>query len=184
LENQFKNQSESTTGESLEGENVGDVEGDGFAEAVQLPPDLARALEEAELNENQKEQVINAISTSEFFCGPIPPPQILEGYENIIPGAADRILAMAENEAQHRHSVDNKCIKVDARDSLLGIITVFILGISCVFGGIAVILKIPEIAGMITGLAITSGGLGSILGVFIKGTKATWKINDNQSNKK
>ena len=34
------------------------------------------------------------------FSGPIPPPQFLEGYERVLPGSADRILTMAENEQE------------------------------------------------------------------------------------
>ena len=33
---------------------------------------------------------------SQKFSGPLPPPELLEGYERILPGAADRILRMAE----------------------------------------------------------------------------------------
>jgi uncharacterized membrane protein len=34
------------------------------------------------------------------YSGPIPPPESLEYYENILPGAADRILRMAEENAR------------------------------------------------------------------------------------
>ncbi len=37
---------------------------------------------------------------SEQFHGPIPPPQILAGYEQLLSGSADRILCMAEQEKQ------------------------------------------------------------------------------------
>ena len=33
---------------------------------------------------------------SQKFSGPLPPPELLEGYERILTGAADRILRMAE----------------------------------------------------------------------------------------
>lgn len=34
--------------------------------------------------------------------GPLPPPDILSGYDAIVPGAAERILAMAEKQNDHR----------------------------------------------------------------------------------
>jgi uncharacterized membrane protein len=37
------------------------------------------------------------------FAGPIPPPQMLADYERILPGAAERLLQMAEREQKHRH---------------------------------------------------------------------------------
>ena len=30
------------------------------------------------------------------FSGPLPPPEIIEKYESILPGAADRIIRLAE----------------------------------------------------------------------------------------
>ena len=41
---------------------------------------------------------------SETFEGPLPHPDILARYENILPGIADRIVRMAEAEHNARHS--------------------------------------------------------------------------------
>ena len=38
------------------------------------------------------------------FSGPLPPPDAFGEYENVLPGAADRILGMAEYQLQHRAS--------------------------------------------------------------------------------
>ena len=35
---------------------------------------------------------------SAFFSGPLPPPSLMSAYEDIFPGFAERILAMAEKE--------------------------------------------------------------------------------------
>jgi uncharacterized membrane protein len=40
------------------------------------------------------------------FSGPLPPPNLLDGYENIVPGAAARILTLAEEEAVHRRRME------------------------------------------------------------------------------
>jgi uncharacterized membrane protein len=47
------------------------------------------------------------------FEGPIPPPAVLQGYEQILPGAAERILRMAEQQAAHRHSLELKSINAN-----------------------------------------------------------------------
>lgn len=44
------------------------------------------------------------------FSGPLPPPAALEGYESTQPGAADRIIAMAEMQAKHRQEQEAKII--------------------------------------------------------------------------
>ena len=44
----------------------------------------------------------------EQFSGPIPPPSIMRGYEDVLPGSADRILTMAEFGQRHRASYENR----------------------------------------------------------------------------
>lgn len=75
-------------------------------------------------------------SKEEFFSGPIPHPSIVEGYEKILPGAADRILAMAEKEGEFRHSYLSKKLSVESRDSLLGIILASAICASLIVVGI------------------------------------------------
>lgn len=44
------------------------------------------------------------------FAGPIPPPQVLEAYERTLPGSADRILKMAEEQSQHRQRLEQQVV--------------------------------------------------------------------------
>ena len=44
------------------------------------------------------------------FQGPLPPPAILEHYDRIVPGAAARILVMAENQSKHRQVLERRVI--------------------------------------------------------------------------
>ena len=56
----------------------------------------------------------------EFLRGPLPPPDIRAGYEDVVPGAGERILQMAEQEAAHPHSQDNMLNKSASTRSLIG----------------------------------------------------------------
>lgn len=47
-----------------------------------------------------------SVTTSREFSGPIPPPELLHRYDEVVPGAANRILEMAEREAAHRQQVE------------------------------------------------------------------------------
>ena len=38
----------------------------------------------------------------EHWSGPLPPPMALQMYDDVLPGAAERILKMTENQQQHR----------------------------------------------------------------------------------
>lgn len=67
------------------------------------------------------------------FSGPIPPPSIIEGYERVLPGSADRIITMAEKQSEHRQKMEEKMISAESRDSLLGVIFAFLLGVGCIY---------------------------------------------------
>ncbi|MFH1117198.1 MAG: DUF2335 domain-containing protein [Pseudomonadota bacterium] len=64
---------------------------------------------------------------SERFSGPIPPPETLAKYNEIVPDAADRILSMAETQATHRQRLELTVVKSDKWHSLLGLILAFVL---------------------------------------------------------
>jgi hypothetical protein len=40
------------------------------------------------------------------FSGPIPAPELLAKYNSALPGAADRIISMAEGEASHCRTIE------------------------------------------------------------------------------
>ena len=42
--------------------------------------------------------------------GPLPAPEDLQRYDQLLPGAAERIIKMAEMEQQHRHVQESKAI--------------------------------------------------------------------------
>ncbi len=44
----------------------------------------------------------------ERFSGPIPPPNMMRDYEDVLPGSADRILTMAEREQSRQIEYDNR----------------------------------------------------------------------------
>ena len=46
------------------------------------------------------------LQKQELFQGPIPHPDLLKKYDEVVPGAAERILRLAEEEQQHRHQMD------------------------------------------------------------------------------
>lgn len=128
--------------------------------------------------DDEKTLVLKRISSSVSMTGPLPPPSILAGYEQVLSGAAERIVSMAEKEQDHRHSFDNKCQKTDSRDSLLGILCGFVLGVAALVAGVIVIMRVPNKVGAVTGSVLGISGIASIVATFISGTKATWKIKD------
>ena len=49
------------------------------------------------------------------FSGPIPPPELLIKYNDALPGGAERIMAMAENQSQHRQQLERLVIEANCR---------------------------------------------------------------------
>ena len=42
------------------------------------------------------------------FVGPLPPPDVLQAYENFKPGLAERIVSLSESEAIHRRELEKQ----------------------------------------------------------------------------
>ena len=104
------------------------------------------------------------------FSGPIPPPNIIKGYEEILPGSADRIIAMAENQSKHRQKMEEIKFRSESRDGLLGIIFAFVLGISCIIVAAIIVILVPKSAGAIFGSLLGITGIGSFIATFITST--------------
>lgn len=56
-----------------------------------------------------------ATETKIVKSGPLPDPATLEQYEQLVPGAAQRIIAMAEREQAHRHQLAESEQRADIR---------------------------------------------------------------------
>lgn len=62
-------------------------------------------------NPPSSDEVTHHSEFSEFYAGPLPHPGFLGAYEDILPGSADRILAMVEKQADHRMAVEKQWIE-------------------------------------------------------------------------
>ena len=73
--------------------------------------------------EPSDEGAVSTLTEIEYFRGSIPPPEVLKGYEEVLEGAAERILKMAEDEALHRRETEHFELRSDTktRDARSGI---------------------------------------------------------------
>ena len=95
------------------------------------------------------------------FSGPIPHPEILKGYNEIIPGAAERVLVMAENEAKHQREMEATALRTARAEVRLGQWLGFGIGIAVLGTSIAALfLGSPWVAGILGGTTIV--GLVSV----------------------
>lgn len=117
-----------------------------------------------------EEAVVSVMQQSEF-SGPIPHPDILKGYDAIVPGAAERIIRMAEKQSEHRQSMEKTIVEAEIRDSNKGINCAFILGLGGMISGVIIVYLVPSSAGAIAGSLLGVTGLGSIVASFLKTTR-------------
>lgn len=115
---------------------------------------------------NNQQAVVSSSTQvkTQSFSGPIPPPSVLADYEDRFPGFAERILSMAEREAQTRHLLEMKNAEIaetDIKDARMetkrGQWMSFIL--TAIAFGAAVfcaVINQPWVAGIIAGATLVS----------------------------
>lgn len=107
------------------------------------------------------------------FSGPIPHPALLDGYESILPGAAERILVLAESEAVHRRELEKRELlanialaKSEQRQVFFGQFCALAISILFILSGAFLIFSGKPIPGSFLSLA----GLAPIVYAFLKKT--------------
>ena len=65
-------------------------------------------------------QNLKTVVTHTEISGPIPPPQVLQQYNSIVPNAAERIIRMAEKQSDHRIDLERKVVDSSVVKSYLG----------------------------------------------------------------
>lgn len=142
--------------------------------ANEVSGNIEEILEELEKKprDEQKELLIRIIQREEHHRGPLPHPRILEGYETTCPGAADRIIKMAEKQQEHRMSMEKSVVSAGNRDSKLGIICGTIVCLAVIIAGVIMTFVADSAA---VGAFLSLSGLGSLVGTFIYGTRSNSK---------
>jgi len=81
-------------------------------------------------NAQESSRKLQLEQRTEFFQGPVPSPAALQEYEDIQPGFAERLIALTEREAQHRHTITYRAQRQDARETTLGQVFALVVTIS------------------------------------------------------
>ena len=117
------------------------------------------------MNENERRMI--QLEKRETFEGPVPHPDIIEKYERILPGAAERIFKSWEGQTAHRQSLERSVVRADNFKSILGVVFGFIVVVVAIVGGI-----ITAIAGhSLFGSGLSAAGLAMLAAAFITSRK-------------
>lgn len=106
-------------------------------------------------------------SQQQAFSGPLPHPDLLEKYNQVLPGLAERIVALAENQSRHRQDLERKVVFARSRNETLGQIFGAIIALAVVAGSIWLISIGRNVEGL-TGLLVQ---LAALVGIFIYGRR-------------
>ena len=93
----------------------------------------------ARSDETSNNQEVTVQHEQHLISGPLPAPDILRGYDEILPGAGERIIRMAEKEQTHTHEAGLLALRETAagnrRGQILGgIVAVAALGTAAFLG--------------------------------------------------
>lgn len=143
-------------------------------------PDVVRP-EEVQLgNDKNKHGVYTQLST---YSGPIPPPELLKGYDDVLPGAAETILSQFVKQGDHRMRLEEQemnlaqiVVKTDSRKSLHGLYIGGFLAFILIIGA----LYLLYMGKTLEGLVPLIGVLGTLVGVFLYTRSRTDDTDDKE----
>lgn len=151
--------------EDTGGQEASDAYAGGGAQA---PVNLADVLQAIAKNPGVAEQIISrpgVMALISTFSGPLPHPELLQGYESTLPGSAERIVAMAEKYQDHQIGLERQQSRANTefgrRGQRYGLIVAF--GAFALAAYVAYLGQ-PAVAGVVAALDITA-----LVGVFVLG---------------
>lgn len=119
-----------------------------------LPDDTQPVLE------TEVQQQESLVAQTELFQGPLPPPGHLAAYDQIVPGAAERILRMAEDQAEHRRGLESIVVHSNVKQETRGQWFGFVIAMTAILGGIYLMDSGKSLWGAATAIAAIVGLVG------------------------
>src|SRR5688572_18904082 len=109
-------ESPDTSNESESGSPTLPTRTDGGTD-LPLPPRPAEVLPPQRSPHHKATMAVLMREQSMTFSGPLPPPALLAQYEQIAPGAAQQIIAMAEREQAFSHKITEKALDTEGAET-------------------------------------------------------------------
>jgi len=113
----------------------------------------------------EKDDAQRVVMQRSMFSGPLPPPSILEGYNGVLDGGAERIMRLTEREQEHRHYMEKTAvtghIRLDRRGQYLGFGVAIIALLSATY--------LISTGNVISGTIIGTLDLVGLVGAFVYG---------------
>lgn len=143
----------------------------------EIPDDILFRVIADRIQQEPKEEVRKVVQTvsEHAFSGPLPPPSMLNQYDSIQDGFADRIISMAESEQSHRQSLENKSVEAAIKTESRGQNYALAISLLIITGALYLIDSGKEVSGSL----LAGGTLTGLAYIFITGKK---KDSDSDSS--
>lgn len=137
----------------------------------------------------QPVQPAEILALTRTTTGPLPSPEILAQYDKVVPGAALRIIEMAEAQAKHRRelertqmeanvSIARQGLQLDSRGQLFG----FIIAITGLGAAAFTVYLVPNGYGVAAAAAFGGVPLASLIYAYMHGRKPDSKPSETSQS--
>lgn len=156
-----------------------DIKTEGAKEREELNQDLKHFLESLEVDSDKGHQIVEFVTQQirveqKSHSGPLPDIETLAGYDHFITNGADRIMAMAEKQQEHRIKIESSVVQSQNWQSVIGQIFGFVIALFAIgIGGYLTYAGYPKVGGLLMG-----GTVVSLVGIFVYGKKMQKKDED------
>lgn len=131
-----------------------------------------------DIEKAQKEgKLLIAVKAS---SGPLPAPEILAGYDRVLPGTAERIIAVFESNVKHQQDMDTKQLTAAVSYADKGQNRGFILSLAGLASGLTMAVlgfisghSGATITGLVAGSALSGASVFRLVSKFIDGPNET-----------
>jgi uncharacterized membrane protein len=89
-------------------------------QSPQIPEHTSDHRVEPARSQQAQQRIQVAIKQETQWSGPIPPPEVLDRLNQVIPGGAERVLKMAEKEQTHRIGIERDGLAASRDDARRG----------------------------------------------------------------
>ncbi len=110
---------------------------------------------------------LQQVEITESWAGPIPPPAILQQYEQVLEGSAQSIIDSFVKQGDHRRSLEREYLDADSRRADRGQILAFVLALAFLIVAGALVWHGEALAGTTIGTV----DLVALVTVFIVGRR-------------
>lgn len=119
--------------------------------------------ESEEIDETTMHDVVleKAVTTPHLAFPALPEPEELAKYEKIIPGGAERILELAEQDCRHNRELESRQLETSAKLKFLKHLITFLLALGAGALGAALLLAGSELAGLLV-IVIDAAALAAV----------------------